>query len=188
MDSQGVDTIGHELSKLMKFGGTLPGVLQGNAPNMQNFTLNTAVATALMAASQTGTASGAKGLLKYLPLEDTATSKEHPSKDGHNHVNHLETQSIGTYANISNQQKQNLRQLQQLMQNSGSSCRGYGSTKDYQCSVQTVNSNDNTQGRLSAVSDSAKKGLHQSQVPMNQQMLAASEALIEILNGKSQSS
>ena len=46
----------------MKFGGTLPTLVQGKSGN-NNFTLNTALATALIAATQTETASGTNGLL-----------------------------------------------------------------------------------------------------------------------------
>ena len=104
-DSQCMETIGQELNKLMKFGGTLPGLVQGNAKSNNNFTLNTALATALIAASQTGTASGTNGLLKCLPLDDTAGSKDKMERELANHANQLETQSIGTYAHISLLQK-----------------------------------------------------------------------------------
>lgn len=58
----------------MKFGGTVPGLIQNKSLN-NNFTLNTALATALIAATQTETASGTKGLLKRISLELTQNSK-----------------------------------------------------------------------------------------------------------------
>lgn len=73
-DNQGMETVGQELNRLMNLGGTLPSILQGKSLS-KNYTLNTAFATALIAATQTETASGTNGLLRRIPLDLTDKTK-----------------------------------------------------------------------------------------------------------------